>query len=183
MTPQIIDLLETDAAQIEQVAQFLYACFRKYAPGWLPDIVACREEVQESFQAARRSRILLDDQGRPIGWIGAITDENLWEIHPIAVAQQAQRQGYGRLLVEDVVALARESGAVSVCAGTSDETASTSFSRMNLYQDAAAAIRDFEAPADHPVHFWLKMGFSIVGVQPDAEGPGKPSIHFAKRIV
>lgn len=33
----------------------------------------------------------------------------------------------------------------------------------------------------HAVGFWLRMGYSLVGITPDAEGPGMPSINLAKR--
>lgn len=36
--------------------------------------------------------------------------------------------------------------------------------------------------ATHAVGFWMRMGYVIVGVTPDAEGPGQPTIHLAKRV-
>lgn len=183
MALRIIDLLESDTTHINEVAEFVYRCFEKYAPDWLPNVAACHEEIKESFATGRRSRVLLDDQGRAIGWIGAIADNNLWEIHPIAVSPTSQRNGYGKMLVEDVVTLVREAGAVSVWAGTSDETNSTSFSKLDLYNNPSVAFQNIEAPSDHPVRFWLTTGFSLVGVMPDEEGLGKPGIHFARRVV
>ena len=126
---------------------------------------------------------MLDDNQEPVGWIGAITDTDCWEIHPIAVHPDQQGRGLGRRLVADIETLAREAGAVSVWAGTSDETGSTSFSGVDLYQHADRALNNVEAPRDHPVSFWLGAGYSIVGVRPDEEGLGKPGIHFARRIV
>jgi|TARA_Y100000294_G_C8522107_1_gene323331 aminoglycoside 6'-N-acetyltransferase I len=90
--------------------------------------------------------------------------------------------GFGRKLVEDLSSLAKSSGAVSIWAGTSDETDATSFSRYDLYKNMVEAVQNISAPPHHPIYFWLKMGFSIVGVIPDEEGLGKPSIHFAKRL-
>jgi aminoglycoside 6'-N-acetyltransferase I len=34
----------------------------------------------------------------------------------------------------------------------------------------------------HPYEFYQKMGFSLVGVIPDADGLGKPDIILAKRV-
>jgi aminoglycoside 6'-N-acetyltransferase I len=34
----------------------------------------------------------------------------------------------------------------------------------------------------HPYEFYKKVGFTIVGVLPDANGFGKPDIFMAKRV-
>ncbi len=126
---------------------------------------------------------MVDDANNAVGWIGAIWDKDGWEIHPIADVPKAQRQGIGFVLVEEICKLARESGAAAVRAGTSDETNATSFSSVNLYENPYAAMQNFKAPEDHAVNFWIKAGFTLVGVLPDAEGLGKPGIHFSKRVV
>ena len=118
-----------------------------------------------------------------IGWVGAIVDQDVWEIHPIVISPAARRQGAGRRLVADVEVLARQAGAVAVWAGTSDETNDTSFTRVDLYEQPERAFEHIEAPADHPVRFWLGIGYRLVGFMPDEEGLNKPGIHFARRIV
>jgi aminoglycoside 6'-N-acetyltransferase I len=35
----------------------------------------------------------------------------------------------------------------------------------------------------HPYEFYQKLGYVIVGVIPDANGPGKPDILMAKSLV
>jgi aminoglycoside 6'-N-acetyltransferase I len=182
MKYQIIDLHEEDTARVEQIAWFLYSCFQTNAPAWLPDLESSRREVAKSFQPEKRSRVLIDKDGMALAWVGAITDENLWEIHPIAVAPDQQGNGMGMALVSDIVELAKNSGAVAVWAGTSDETGVTSFSKIDLYKYPASALENISAPRDHPVSFWSKTGFSLVGVLPDEEGLGKPGIHFAMRL-
>lgn len=86
------------------------------------------------------------------------------------------------MLVDDIANLARLGGAVAVWAGTSDETGSTSFSHADLYRSPTAEMVDFRVPRDHPVNFWLAIGFTLVGVLPDEEGLAKPGLHFARRI-
>jgi len=182
-SPLIVDLDSANHDRVESIVKFLPACFSKYSPSWLPDRKAALDEILESFESNRRSRVMLGSDGEPIGWIGAIVKQTTWEIHPIAVSPHHQGHGIGRLLVLDIERLASESGAVSIWAGTGDETNSTSFSQFDLYRDFASSLKNIQAPNDHPVNFWLNMGYSIVGVLPDDEGLGKPSIHFAKRIV
>ena len=179
---RIIDLQKEDRERIDQIARFLTVCFKKYSPGWLPTFDAALEEVEDSLAPGRRSRVLIDENGNALGWGGAIVQQHVWEIHPLAVAPDAQHRGLGKMLVNDLCDLARAHGALAVWAGTGDETGSTSFSHVDLYRDAAHALASFQVPPDHAVQFWLKVGFSVVGLLPDAEGPGRPSIHLAKRI-
>jgi aminoglycoside 6'-N-acetyltransferase I len=148
--------------------------------------------------------VLIDEDGNSLGWIGVIIFEKVWEIHPIAVAPEHQHKGYGRMLVDDILALARADGAVAVWAGTGDETGSTSFSgglyggpwpifesedslRRAITRDtdwkwtSSAVTERFEAPHDHPVNFWSSIGFMLVGIVPD-KGVDKVGIHFAQRL-
>ena len=83
----------------------------------------------------------------------------------------------GRL--EDLV---RQRGALTLWAGSDDEHDETSLSGVDLYADVPAAIRGIRNRARHPYEFYLKVGFQIVGVMPDANGPGKPDIFLAKRV-
>jgi aminoglycoside 6'-N-acetyltransferase I len=180
---KIVSLARLDLDLIEQISHMLFECFQEFAPDWLPTMNECREEVLESLDPDRVSRVLVDGKQNVLGWIGAIPDENVWEIHPIAVAPTAQRKGYGDLLVNDIAELARSGGAVAIWAGTSDETNATSLSRADLYKDPLGAVQNITAKPNHPIHFWQKAGFTLVGIMPDEEGLGKPGIHFARRIV
>lgn len=182
MNWRITDLTAGDTGLVDEIAEFLVECFRAYASEWIPDKATGLMKIKESFSVGRRSRVLTNDEGIALGWAGAIVGKNMWEIHPIAVSPAYQRKGYGSLLIDDIVGLARTNGAAGVWAGTGDTTGSTSFSTVDLYRDAASAMMDVKAPEDHPVHFWSRMGFSLVGVLPDEEGLGRPGIHFAKRI-
>lgn len=178
----IFDLKKTDTVLIRQISEFLFECFKKYSPEYLPDIAACKSEISESFNEV--SRVMVNNHGEAIGWIGAIKGKYVWEIHPIAVSPPEQSKGLGQRLVKDIIRLAKEQGAVAVWAGTSDETGVTSFSGIDPYNSLFnnMTLDKIEAPTDHAVTFWFKAGFSLVGLLPDEEGLGKPGIHFAKRI-
>ena len=85
-------------------------------------------------------------------------------------------------MVSHVEAWAREQGALTLLIGTSDETNATSLSGVDLYGNVGDAIANFHQLAHHPCGFWLRLGFCIMGVLPDAEEPGKPSIMMAKPL-
>ena len=51
-----------------------------------------------------------------------------------------------------------------------------------MLKAAIVAIASVTAPESHSLRFWQRVGFSIVGVIPDAEGIGQPGIHLAKRV-
>jgi len=66
--------------------------------------------------------------------------------------------------------------------GTSDTVAATSLSNADLYDRPGARIEAMTVRASHAVEFWQRSGYTIVGVIPDAEGPGRPSIQLAIRL-
>ena len=51
--------------------------------------------------------------------------------------------------------------------------------RHLLVFEHVARIRNLKG---HPYEFYQKLGYVIVGVIPDANGPGKPDIIMARRI-
>jgi len=67
--------------------------------------------------------------------------------------------------------------------GADDENTpgETSFADVDLYDDLPRRLQEFD-PGTHQAAFYLKQGFKIVGVMPDASGPGKPDIYMAKRL-
>ena len=109
-------------------------------------------------------------------------DGRVWEIHPLVVAESARRRGIGRALVEDLERLAERRGALTLWAGSDDEHGETSLSGVDLYADIPAALQDIRNLKGHPYEFYLRLGFRIAGVLPDANGRGKPDIFLAKRV-
>lgn len=55
--------------------------------------------------------------------------------------------------------------------GTSDSTGATSLAGVDLYDDTFGRLATIEARQPHAVEFWRRIGYQIVGVLPDAEGP------------
>jgi aminoglycoside 6'-N-acetyltransferase I len=180
----IRDLRSDDAALIHQIVALLVESFRDHSPDAWPTLADALAEVHESFADGRLSRVALGEDGTLLGWIGGISqyDGHVWELHPLVVAPAVRRQGIGRALVMDLEAQARERGALTLWLGTDDENNQTSLAGVDLYDDLPRRIATIRNLRDHPYEFYQRLGFTIVGVMPDANGPGKPDIFMAKRI-
>ncbi len=44
-------------------------------------------------------------------------------------------------------------------------------------------MADLVNHTDHPVTFYQKLGYRLIGVMPDANGIGKPDLIMGKRIL
>jgi aminoglycoside 6'-N-acetyltransferase I len=177
----LADLRAGDERLIRQAAALLVEAF----PEAWPTLELAVAEVQECLQPERLARVALDDDGTVLGWIGAMPqyDGHVWELHPLVVAPAHQSQGIGRTLVTDLEAQVRERGALTLWAGADDLDGRTSLAGVDLYDDLPRRLANVANPGHHPYEFYQRLGFTIVGVMPDANGFGKPDIFLAKRIV
>lgn len=181
---KISDLTPEDTAAIEQIAELLMVGFRDTGSvAWqtTEDAIA---EVQNSFLPRRISRFAADEQGTVLGWIGGleVNPNNLWELHPLVVRQDSQTKGVGRALVADFEQQVAARGAHTVWLGTDDESARTSLGGIDLYPNVLEKLQNIKNIKGHPFEFYLKVGYQIVGVIPDASGFGRHDILMAKRI-
>jgi aminoglycoside 6'-N-acetyltransferase I len=142
------------------------------------------DEVKESFGEDRISRIAVDEQGNLLGLIGGIKQYsgNVWELHPLVVKRDYQNKGIGRKLVEDFEKRVGEMGGITIILGTDDENNRTSIGGVDIYPNIYDKLKDVRNLGMHPFEFYKKVGYTIVGVIPDANGYGKPDILMAKRI-
>ena len=181
---RIIDLEPSNERLIRQIAAMLIEGFKLTAPTAWPDIDGAVAEVRESLGDDRLSRVAVDEDGAPLGWIGGIRQYNghAWEIHPLVVRPDLQGSGIGRALVSDFEQRLAKRGADTIFLGTDDEQGMTSLGGIDLYPEVTDHIRNIRNLRRHPYEFYQKPGFIIVGVMPDANGPGKPDILMAKRV-
>jgi aminoglycoside 6'-N-acetyltransferase I len=181
---RIIDLSPDDEVAIVQTARLLVDGFKQHWPDAWPTIEAALVEVCDSFGPKRISRIAVDDSRAVQGWIGGISqyDGHVWELHPLVVHAAHRRQGIGRALVADLEAQVRARGGQTLWLGTDDEAEMTSLGGINLYPDVLGHLQNICNLRGHPYEFYQKLGFAIVGVLPDANGPGKPDIYMAKSV-
>jgi aminoglycoside 6'-N-acetyltransferase I len=185
MLARIADLLPHHTRRREQAARLLVLGFREHWPDAWPDIEAARAEVADITAQDSVHRVALDARGRVIGWAGGLDagyDGHVWELHPLVVHPAHQGQGIGRALLADLEARVRARGALTLTLGSDDEDGMTSLSGVDLYDQTWARIRDIQNLKGHPYTFYQKCGFTITGVMPDANGPGKPDILMSKRL-
>jgi aminoglycoside 6'-N-acetyltransferase I len=183
-TQRIIDLRPEDGERVGQAAALLVEAFKEHWPGAWPDLDAALVEVHESFGPDRISRVAVDESGRVLGWVGGIRqyDGHVWELHPLAVSPACRGRGVGRALVADLEAQVAGRGALTLWVGTDDEDGQTSLAGADLYPDALGRLAAIRNLRGHPFEFYQRLGFALVGVMPDANGPGKPDIFLAKRV-
>lgn len=176
----IDDLSIQDSDILEQAARLLNCCFP--GPDGYPDLPLAREEVRASLEPGRISRVVVRG-GQLCGWVGAISQYHghAWELHPLVVAPSWRGRGLGAALVADLEELVRERGGVTLYVGTDDVDGGTTLSGKDLYPHVLQHALEARA-VSHPMGFYLKMGFVVVGVLPDANGFGRPDILMAKRV-
>jgi aminoglycoside 6'-N-acetyltransferase I len=168
-----------DMDAIDQAATLLIEAF----PHWKPTMELARNEVMQALEPDRICLVArADDQ--ILGWVGAIPEySHAWELHPLVVRADARRRGVGTSLVKALEERVREAGALTLYLGTDDDhpVPGTSAGGVELFPDVLSHAVGL-AVTDHPVGFYLHMGFQVVGLIPDANGPGKPDILMAKRV-
>jgi aminoglycoside 6'-N-acetyltransferase I len=176
---------KSDEKYILQAAKLLVEGFKKDWPNAWPDMDSALEEVHEALSPDRICRIAVDENDNVVGWIGGISqyDGNVWELHPIVVDIKHRKKGIGRLLVRDLEEQVRERGGITIFAGSDDENNMTSLSGVDLYNNLPDRIANIQNLKGHPYEFYMKLGFKIIGVMPDANGLGKPDIYLGKRVI
>jgi aminoglycoside 6'-N-acetyltransferase I len=168
----------------EQAAALLVEGFRLHWPRAWPDREAARREVAEALDPARICFVAIEPGRGLVGWIGGQPqyDGNVWELHPLVVAEDRRGLGHGRALVLAFEREAARRGGLTAWLGTDDEDGRTSLSGADLFADPWAQVASIRNLAGHPYGFYQRLGYAIVGVVPDANGRGRPDILMAKRL-
>ena len=178
----IEELIAGDPARVEGAARLLNAAF---APlGVWTTISEARQEVLDSIAPDRVSRVAVSGDGSVLGWIGAIREYDglVWQLHPIVVDEAQRRRGVGRALILDLEALLITRGALTLWAGSDDLAGETSLGEVDLYAALPQAFGEVRSWGRHPLPFYRRLGFHVIGVMPDANGPGRPDIFLGKRL-
>ena len=178
----LVQLADLSSEQLDRLAHVTLASARGHVADWLENLEAARAELAEAWLPGKVSRVWLDGS-EPLGWVAAEPAwGRIWELHPLIVAVEHQRRGIGRALVAEVERIARDADALTMMLGTSDTVGATSLYGVDLYVDTGRKLDELVVHEPHAVTFWQRVGYRVIGVEPDAEGPGKPSILLAKRL-
>jgi aminoglycoside 6'-N-acetyltransferase I len=140
-------------------------------------------EVARVRAAPERLGFAALDGGEVAGWIGAIRGySHSLELHPLVVDPTRQGRGVGAALVAALEAWARAQGFLAIHLGADDDFGGTSLADRELFPNAIRHAGGIVAGARHPLGFYRKCGFEVVGLIPHANGFGKPDILMSKPI-
>jgi len=176
---EIINFKKLNKTQLAQAAQMLTD---ELPQGWtaIADAVEEIEDILDECDAC----IAVIENDEVVGWAGLIhADGKLFELHPLVVRRDWQRKGIGSFLLKEIETAAKEKGALTLMLSSGDEKpgGETSFANVDLYDDLPGRLAAFDL-GEHPTAFYLKRGFRIIGIIPDAYGLGMPDIIMAKRL-
>ena len=180
----IRDIPPDDAGYPELLATLLYETFRRTSPHSWPTLADAVAEVRTQLTDGKLN-LIASHRDKPVcGWVSASPHYggNVWEIHPLVVDLGFRGMGIGTRLVQEMERRTRTMGGVTLWVATDDETGGTTLFGKDLFPYPLMALGCVGSKGDHPLGFYLRIGFTVVGVMPDANGLGKPDIYLAKRL-
>jgi aminoglycoside 6'-N-acetyltransferase I len=183
---KIVDAAVVGEVPRRQMAEILTVAFKLAWPGSWDTPEKALDEVEEALEDGKVCRVAVDEAGNALGWVGGQHRyARVWELHPLVVHPDFQGRGVGSALVRDLEEWVRERGGITLQLGTDDETGATSAFGVDVYEDIGghiARLRIVDPQWRHPLEFYRKLGFRVIGLMPDANGMGKPDILMAKRV-
>ena len=169
---------------IIKAAEILYAVFTGgNADQWLKNQKDAFDEVRECIDKPNICTGIKTGN-ELIGWAGIRPMyEKTWELHPVAIKKEYQGKGYGRALLGEMERIAHWNGIIGLVVGSDDETFGTSLSEKEITgENIFDEIKNIKNHKNHPFEFYIKCGYAIVGIIPNANGLRKPDIWLWKDV-
>jgi len=139
--------------------------------------------LQAAEVLQRRISIVAKVGDEVVGWVaGHEGYSHAFELHPLVVKATWQRKRIGRLLLTAFEDKAAALGALTVYLGSDDERCATSLASIELFPGVLEHVRSLRNVSSHPFEFYVRCGYEVVGIIPDANGKGKPDIWLAKSV-
>lgn len=181
---QIVDAVKDDGLN-RQMAEILLDGFSDTGTEGWSEIGECLEEVDNSLDEKKISRVAVDRAGEVLAWtIGAeVYRGYTWELELLVVRRDSKRKGIGRRMLVDFEEQVRNRGGTVIFLGSDDENKRTSVGGIELYPNPLEHLANIENIGGHPYEFYQKCGYTITGIIPHANGFGKPDIWLTKQIV
>ena len=181
---QIVEFSELSQFQLQQAVRILCECFAN-TPSVYADLSQADSEVARFIFGEECGALAALDGADVRGWIGWLEGySHAWELHPLVVDPSHQGRGIGTSLVRALEHRARSAGMISLWLGADDEAGGTNLYGVDVLPGALKHATTVQ-PSDqqrHPIAFYRKVGFEVVGLLPDVNGFGKPDILMAKRL-
>jgi len=177
----IVNIHEATELQKDQAAELMIRAFR-HMPTFELDTVSARRLIDRLLEPGRIAFLAVENT-TVYGIIGAIVYSRfLWELDPLAVHPERQRMGIGKYLVRALEQEAKRERVITIWLGTDDDFGGTNIFGVDLYPNVLEKLMKLQPAKGHPYQFYQKMGYTVVGVIPDANGFGKHDIIMTKRI-
>ena len=182
MALKMIPLSELTAAQREQAARMLVDAFQHEPSAW-KTMEEARAEVASFHDNPERRAWAAMEGDTLAGWIGGVDQSShAWELHPLAVAPAFQKRGIGKQLVAKLEMEAKKAGMNTIWLGSDDGFGGTNIFGVDLYPDVLKKLEALGPARGHAFTYYQRLGYVVIGVIPDANGPGRHDIMMAKRI-
>ncbi|MCR3905700.1 MAG: GNAT family N-acetyltransferase [Tenericutes bacterium] len=174
------DLRDLSKKQLYQCALLLH---QEIPTGW-KNIEEAQNEITEQLESDGYFYALID-QGQLFGWGGILPhySGHVYEIHPMVIDKKHQNKGFGGLLIKHLEDKAKFLGGLTIYAASDDEfdDRKSSLRDTDGYDNIYDKMKHFD-PKGHPARFYIKYGYQLIGIMPDANGRGKHDLILSKKL-